>query len=177
MRSILSRRAVNSAVEELLWAALGGGLDGLFGEAVDGRFDGEFGAGALIDAAAVGAASRDGITPANHSAAATTAVTSAPKSAVAIYAMKGRGGPEAGRSELEACWSDWPPLSSAAPAAACSAVLLTSVAANSMVGGRRLALSSESLVMRSLLKQIRLNVCLEHRPESVSETIVLKTRR
>src|SRR6516162_10183595 len=144
-RSILSSRAVNSAATGAFCAAAGEG--GGFGAGFDG-------AAGISDAAVpTGVVSRDGMTPANQSAAAAPAITAAPISALATCDVKRRADRgEAGAFAPAVACSAAPVPGS--PAVALSAALSTSVAANSIVGGRRPALSPVSLVMPSLLKQL-----------------------
>src|SRR5215469_6851167 len=147
-RSILSSRAVNSAATGPLCAAAGGG--GGLGAGFDGA------AGVSGAAAPTGVVSRDGMTPANQSAAAAPAITAAPISALATCDVKRRAdGGEAGAFAPAVACSAASVLASSA--AALSAAPSISVAANSIVGGRRPALSSVSIVMPSLLKQLPLN--------------------
>jgi hypothetical protein len=144
----LSSRVVISGAIGLGCAAAGGELGCELG--------GGFGAGAATDAsdAAVtpGAASREGMTPVNQSAAAAAAMSAAPTSALAMYDAK--RAPERRCSDAFELAASCP-AAPASPAVALSAAPSTSVAANSMVGGRREDLSSVSLVMPTLLKQMR----------------------
>src|SRR6516165_8944582 len=142
-RSILSSRAVNSAATGALCAAPGEG--GGFGAGFDGA------AGVSDAAVPTGVVSRDGVTPANQSAAAAPAITAAPISALATCDVRADGGEAGAFAPAVACFAAPLPGS---PAVALSAALSTSVAANSIVGGRQPALSSVSLVMPSLLKQL-----------------------
>src|SRR5262249_40768863 len=123
----------------------------LLGGAVGGEgFGAESdGGGDTSDAGvAAGAASRDGMTPVNQSAAAAAAITAAPTSALAICDVKRRpDDAEAGALDSAVASAATPvvPLSTS-PAAGLSAALATSVAANSMVGRRRGVWSSVSLM-------------------------------
>ena len=107
-------------------------------------------AGADISDAAVptGVVSRDGMTPVTQSAAATAAITTAPMSALAICDVKRRPD-RAAAGALEpavACSAVAVVPASAPPVAGLSVASSTSVAANSMVGGRRGVWSSVSLM-------------------------------
>ena len=141
-RSILSSRPVKSGATGPFCAAAGEG--GGFGAG----FDGAAGADKSDAAVPTGAASRNGMTPVNQSAAAAHAITAAPMSALAICDTKRRPvGAEAGAFEPALACSAAPVMpASASPAAGLSAEPSTSVAANSMVGGRRGVWSSVSLM-------------------------------
>src|SRR5262249_6042945 len=133
-------RAVNSGATGPLCAAAGGG--GGLGAGFDGA-DGVSGA-----AVPTGVVSRDGMTPANQSAAAAPAITTAPISALATCDVKRRAdGGEAGAfAPAVACSAAPASPSPESSAAAFSAAPSTSVAANSIVGGRRGVCSSVSLM-------------------------------
>src|SRR5262249_33356761 len=134
LSSILSSDAFKSGVIELFCvAAAGAGLGGGFGAGFAGAAD-------VSDVAvAAGAASRDGMTPVNQSAAAAAAITAAPTSALAICDVKRRpDDAEAGALDSAVASAATPVVPvSTSPAAGLSAALATSVAAHSMVGRRR----------------------------------------
>src|SRR5215831_15844248 len=145
LSSILSSDAFKSGVIELFCvAAAGAGLGGGFGAG----FAGAAGADVSDVAVAAGAASRDGMTPVNQSAAAAAAITAAPTSALAICDVKRRpDDAEAGALDSAVASAATPVVPvSTSPAAGLSAALATSVAANSMVGRRRGVWSSVSLM-------------------------------